>query len=80
MVEILGRISTEDLVRYREVCALVEVAKSPPVDMTTGAAKQAWIEYYALVAELHDRYEIAEEDRLDVTISPGSGLIRLEEE
>lgn len=75
----LGRINKEDLRKYREVCALVEVAKSPPPDMTTYKATQAWVAYYAMVEDLHERYDIPEEERLDVVISAGSGLIRLEE-
>lgn len=77
---ILGKINREDLRKYREVCALVEVAKSPPSDMTTHKATRAWVDYYAMVEHLHNRYDVLEEDRLDVVISTGSGLIRLEED
>lgn len=76
----LGQINREDLKRYREACALVEVVKSPPSDMTTQEATRAWVDYYAMVEDLHNRYDVPEEDRLDVVISTGSGLIRLEED
>lgn len=77
---ILGKINRDDLTKYREVCALVEVAKSPPPDMTTARAKQAWVDYYAMVADLHNRYHVPEDERLDVVISVGNGLIVLEED
>lgn len=76
---VISQLTPEDLKRYREVCALVEVAKCPPQDMTTSEAQRAWISYYEIMAELHEACEISDADRLDVVISPGSGNIYLED-
>lgn len=78
--EVLGRIDSEDLPCWREACAAVQVAQDMPHDLTFADAKQVWLDYYALIEEMHDKYEVSEEDRMDVTISTGSGLILLEED
>lgn len=75
----LARLNRSDLLRYREVCALVEVAKSPPRDMTTEQAKRAWIDYYGFIEDIHEKYGIDGDDSLNVTLTLGSGRFVIED-
>lgn len=78
--EILGRMDPDDLPRWRDACAAVQVAQDMPHDLAFADAKRVWLDYYSLVEEMHEKYEVPEEDRMNVTISTGSGLILLEED
>lgn len=76
----LGQLSLEELEPYRKASALVEVAQSPPSDMTTEQAQKAWLDYYAMISYLHGRHEIDPDDAGKVSIMPSSGRIILEED
>lgn len=80
MIEVLDTLTPEDKRRWRLACARLEVAQSPPRDMGKDDCIQAWVDYYAMTDELHERYEVAEDERTLISIMPSSGRIIVEEE
>lgn len=76
----LGQLSEQELHPYRKVCAMVEVAQSPTADMTVEQAREAWIDYYVMIRNLHERHAIDSDDASKVSIMPSTGRILLEDE
>lgn len=59
---------------------MIEVAQSPTTDMTVEQAQQAWLDYYQMIYDLHERHRIDADDASKVSIMPSSGRILLEDD
>lgn len=81
-MDTLGQLSKGDLGRWRKCCARLEVVQLGVVeDMTLETATQIWVEYYAEIDRLQQKYAhlIGGEALEDVTFMPASGRIIIED-
>lgn len=73
MVRLIARLDSEDLVRFRYVCARWEALNSRPEAFSASEAVQIHLDYFNIIGELAEKYDFTDADRY--RIDPATGAI-----
>jgi hypothetical protein len=76
-VTILETLSPEDLERFRTVSATMDLvqARPPTLSLADEEIRRVYLDFYALFAELMQRYGIEGEEAIEAKIAPATGHI-----